>query len=563
VHLGVFCVLYVTLEKPTHKVQMSNYLKSALVLCTIFMGNLLFAQTDIRLAMQTDNWADAVKHYEAATKSAPTNVENFLRLGSIYQALGQDDKAKASYGAAMSADPKNKLCTVIEVRQAIMSGDAAAIDKSVKKAEKAARGKDVDLLRLLGESFLYGAKKNLPEAEKWLKEAYTAKPKDSETLMQLGYAYRNMTNRLGDAVSNYEFASNLNGTDPLPYYLQSKAYWVGRNPAKYEEFLQKALAAEPTYVPALRDVADYQYFKRKYTEARTSYEKLLEAQGATPLIEDEMQYTNTLFYLKDYDAVVTQVNKIIGKDGSKNYLRRLLGYTYFEKGDTDKGLDVMRDYFQKVSADKIIARDYEYYGKMLAAKKEDSLALVNLTKAVQMDSSIWQAYSEIGKIKFGQRDYVGSAAAYQIRLDSLGTEATSADYYTIGLAYYFAKDFVGAEKNFLAVTEKSPKYASGWLYLAKTQAKADPDVEANPALAIEFGKAEVAFAKFIEVAGAETDAAKLQKSKDNRIEALQYLAYMHITKGNKEAGCGKLNEILVIDPTNQNALDFKLATSCP
>jgi tetratricopeptide (TPR) repeat protein len=542
---------------------MLNLLKNALTSCLVMLAVVLHAQNPATLAMQTDQWNDVVKIYEAATKAKPTDVEAFLRLGSAYQALGLNDKAKAAYTAALGADPKSKLSNVVAVRQALLAGDVAATDKAVKSSEKAARGKDHNLLRALGESFMYGPKKNMAEAEKWLKEAYNAKPKDYETLMQLGYTFRNMNTRLGDAVSNYEYASNLNGTDPLPYYLSAKAYWSGRQPAKYEEYLKKTLDADPTFVPALRDVADYQYFKRRYEDAQISYEKLIKAQGDAPAIEDEMQYSNTLFYLKKYDDVVNQVNKIINKDGSKNYLRRLLGYTYFEKGDTDKGLEVMRDYFQKVAPEKVISRDYEYYGKMLAAKKEDSLALVNLEKAVKMDSSLWQVYGDIGKVKYSRKDYAGAFAAYSIRLDSLGDDAGSNDFYATSLSAYFGADYINAEKYLTKLTEKSPKFGSGWYYLAKTKAKSDPDIAANPALVAEFGKAAAAFEKYLEVAGAETDAAKLEKTKKERIAALEYLSYSMIEKGDKVGGCAKLNAILAIEPTNQSAIEYKASIACP
>jgi tetratricopeptide (TPR) repeat protein len=545
---------------------MTNYLKNAFFFSLLLVNATLFAQTDLRLAMQTDNWKDAVMTLEGLIKKNPADVASFMRLGSAYQALGQNDKAKAAYSSAAAADPKSKYMSTIELRQAIQMGDEAAIQKALKKAEKSARGKDAfEVYRFIGESFLYGGKKNYVEAEKWLKESYTAKPKDIETLMQLGYAYKSMTNRLGDAVTHYEYASNLNGVDPLPYYLSAKAYFIARMPVKYEEYLKKALAAEPTYVPALRDLADQYYFTRKYELAKPAYEDLIKNQGDNVNIEDEMQYSNTLFILKDYDGTVKQVNKIIGKDGSKNYLRRLLGYTYFEKGDTDKGLEIMRDYFIKVSPEKIIARDYEYYGKMLAAKKEDSLALFNLTKAIDMDSSLWQVYNDIGKIKYGKGQYLEASQAWQIRIDSLKEDVTATDLYFVGLAHHYAYTRQGndparladAEKAFTAITVRAPKAGVGWYWLAKTLALSDPDIVADPTKVAEFGKAEVAFTKYVEIASAEAE-----KNKKELIPAYQYLAYLQITKGNTPAGCAHLNSILAIDATNASALEYKTEAGC-
>jgi tetratricopeptide (TPR) repeat protein len=148
-------------------------------------------------------------------------------------------------------------------------------------------------------------------------------------------------------------------------------------------------------------------------------------------------------------------------------------------------------------------------------------------------------------------------------MDSLGPNATATDYYLLGLSYYLSKDYVKAEKNLTELTVRSPTYASGWLYLGKTLAKGDPDVEADPSKAMEFGKADNAFAKYIEIASAEKDATKLANSKLERIATHLYLAYSYITKGNKEGGCAQLDAVLANDPTNKDALDYKVAIGCP
>ena len=56
----------------------------------------------------------------------------------------------------------------------------------------------------------------------------------------------------------------------------------------------------------------------------------------------------------------------------------------------------MKKFWEKSDSKKYLASDYEYYGKLLAKKDQDSLAAVNLEKSLDMDSSRYDLLSDLG-----------------------------------------------------------------------------------------------------------------------------------------------------------------------
>ena len=72
-----------------------------------------------------------------------------------------------------------------------------------------------------------------------------------------------------------------------------------------------------------------------------------------------MQLANCYYLTKDCVNCSELVEKILKKDPTKNYLRRLQDYCDFENGQYIRGLKTLDDYFKIVPADKILPSDYE------------------------------------------------------------------------------------------------------------------------------------------------------------------------------------------------------------
>lgn len=499
---------------------MTNSLKSALLLLFVFVAKLASAQIDPGFtALQLENWDEAIKAYSDAVAKNPSDQQALLRLGSAY--LGKTDKAKAleNFKKAFDAKPDGAFAFIANGRVMQMENNAAEADRQFGKAAKAGK-KDVNALRTIGESYLYGATRNLTRAEELLKVAYTLKTSDIQTLMQLGYCYKEMPNG-GLAAQHYEFAQAVEPGNAFPVFMQARVYRQAKLPEKYIEYLGKTLAKDPANALAHRETAEFWYFtKRKYNEATAAYENLL-AKSSAPTIDDEMQLANCYFITKKYDKCIALVNKVVGKDGSKAYLRRLLGYCYFETGDFANSKKVLDEYFKVVEKEKILASDYEYWAKSKLKTGGDTIsAIADLRSAMTIDKLTWYNHKEIANLQYKMKNYCDAGPSFQAFLDSVAKPETI-DFMYLGNSYYYCKaDTTSAryEKALAAynkATVLSPNYGPGWFWSGKAAAKLDPDMQTSPECAAVFGKAAKYFEEFIKLSKEELKLNEIAKLGEN------------------------------------------------
>ncbi len=536
---------------------MTTFLKKAILLVAIAYAQLAAAQTqaDGLAAMQLENWDKAISIYTALSKANPADQTALLTLGNAHLAKGEKDKAKTAFDAAFSAKSEGPLAFVALGRNMLLQNNMAEAEVQFKRAAKAGK-KDSNVLRQIGESFLYtpaGVKPNFVRAEEFLKMAYEANSKDFVNLMTLGYTYKEMPNG-GLAAQQYELAESLEPKNPLAKFMLAKVYRAAKLNDKYMDYLDRTIAISPRYTSALRAKAEAFYYGRKYDKATEAYKALI-ANGDEVKVEDEMQLANSLFITKDYPNSITLVEKIIQKDGSKNYLRRLLGYSYYETGDYPKGMDIMTDYFSKVTPEKVLSTDYMYLGRLQIKGKGDTLAAVeNFKKSIGMDSSAWTLYKEIGELYYSKKDNCNAAMSYQMYLDSVPKpEAT--DLYKMGLAQYYCKDdsmrYPKAEAIFIRITELVPTAGIGWLWSAKAATKLEPDVQAHPEMAAQFGRAKPYFEKYVSIASVDKE-----KNKKDLITAEEYLTYYYFLQGNVEGTKSNATMLLELDPANETGLEL-------
>jgi tetratricopeptide (TPR) repeat protein len=509
--------------------------------------------------MQLEDWDKAIEIYTALTKADPADQDAYLTLANAYIAKGDYTKAQEICETAFNAKTDVPMAFVALGKVLQLKRDAAGASEQFKRAANKGK-KDINIHRQIGESYLHyipiGSKRpDLTRAVEKLTEAHNMNSKDVPTLMALGYAYKEQGNG-GLAANNYELAEQLEPKNPLPKLMLAKVYKAAKQPERALSYYDKAIAISPNYCPALREKATYLYYSRKW-EAATQALKDLVNQCKEVKIEDEMLLANSLYITKDCKATGELVDKILKKDPSKNYLRRLKAYCLYDNGDYQGALDMLNDYFKTAPADKIIATDYAYLGNSILKTKGDTIVAVNnLKKSIEMDSSTWPLWKEIAKTYYNKRMNCESVQAFQMYYDSIpNPEAKEAsDIYVWGLAQYYCKDepdairFAKAEQIFKKVTELMPKAGIGWLWAGKAAQKLDPtpeQIDLNPALANEFGKARVYAENYIEVAWADKE-----KNKKDLILACHYLSYCYWVKKEKanfDAMTAKWSEI---DPDN-------------
>jgi Flp pilus assembly protein TadD len=519
---------------------MTNLLKKAFLLAGLVYAQMAAAQTraDGMIAMQLEEWDNALNIYSTLSKANPADQDLLLTLGNIHLAKGDAAKAGQMFQAAYDAKPDGSFAFTALGRLALLKNDISEADKQFGKAAKNAK-KDMNAHRQIGESYLFymppGSRKpNFTRAEALLKAAVDVNSKDFATLMSLAYCYKEMPNG-GLAAQNYEFAENLEPKNPLPKLMLAKVYKAAKVPEKPLQYFDKAIQVQPNFSPALRGKAEYLYFSRKWEDATKAYRELV-TKGAEVRIEDEMQLANCLYVTKDCKGCSELVEKILAKDGTKNYLRRLQAYCDFENGEYARGLNILDDYFKNVTPDKVLPSDYEYHGNLLIKTKGDtSMAINDYRKAIEMDTTgdRWPLYKDIADLQYARKDQCGAAISYKMYLDSLPTnDANYATYlYKLGLSQYYCKTdpdrYKNAEMTFNKITVARPTALIGWYWSARAAENMDPtpdEITADPNKANEYGKARAYYEKYTELA---TDK---EKNKKDLLKAYQYLAYCYFVK---------------------------------
>lgn len=534
--------------------------KLAFPLLVVF-AQIVNAQThaDGMTAMQLENWDKAIEIYTALTKANPADQVAWLTLANVQLAKGNKAESEKALDAAYAANSEGAYALIVNARKLLLRNDDTEATKQFQRAAKNAK-KDMNAQRMIGESYIFymppGSKRpNLTRAETELKAALDVNSKDFATLMSLGYVYKEMPNG-GLAAQYYEYAEAIEPKNPLPKLMLAKVYKAAKLSDKFEININKAIATSPTYTPALRAKAEHFYFGRKWAEALQAYKDLV-ANGAEVTIEDEMQLANTLYINKDCKATSDLVEKILKKDGSKNYLRRLQAYCDYENNDYQRGLDILNEYFKVVTPEKILPSDYLYLGRLQLKTKGDTMvAISNLRKSIDMDTTggSWQLNKDIAELLYSRRDYCGAVSAYTLYLDSLPSndQYFVSHTYKKGLSQFFCKDdsmrYEKAEQIFKVVAERAPQSGLGWLWAGKAAAKLDPDIQAHPdstELINQFGKAKPYFETYVGIASADK-----VKNKTDLITALEYLTYYYYLK-NDAANVKTFGmQLLELDPEN-------------
>ncbi|MBL7803951.1 MAG: tetratricopeptide repeat protein [Saprospiraceae bacterium] len=532
--------------------------KSLLVLpFMLVQAAALLAQSyaDGLAAVQLKEWDKAIGVFSALAQADAADQNARLSLGTAYMAKGQKEQALSAFKAAFDAKPEGALAHVATGRILLLDNKAADAEKSFEKATRTAR-KDMNAWRHVGESYWFyiapgDNRPNLTRAEQYLKGGLDVNSKDFQTLMSLGFTYKEIGNG-GASATYYEQASLVEPKNPLPLLMLGRVYRIAKQFDRAIDYFDKAIALNPRYTAALRSKAEYLFISRKWERATQAYKDLVN-NGDAVTIEDEMQLANCLFITKDCKGCSDLVEKILKKDGSKNYLRRLQAYCDYENGEYQRGLDILNSYFQNVTPDKILPSDYEYLGKLqLKTKSDSTVALQNLAKSIEVDSARarWALYEEISNIQYVRKDYCASAASMQMYLDSVPSP-TATNFYNLGLRNYFCGDsisYVKALAAFTRVTEINANAPIGWLWRAKSAAKFDPtpeQIEANPDLAAEYGKATESWENYTQRAEADKE-----KNKKDLLAAYGYLSYVYFVKKDAEKFNAVTAKWTALDPAN-------------
>ena len=266
----------------------------------------------------------------------------------------------------------------------------------------------------------------------------------------------------------------------------------------------------------------------------------------------------TLFFLKNYDKALDVVRQLSNNDPSNYIFLRLISYMDFETNEFAKGLESFNTFFTAIPPSKIIAIDYEYYAKTLAALNMDSMAIAAYQSAYNKDSMRISCIDEMAKLSMKQKKYPNAIGYYNLSMKKRQTPVPL-DFFQIGRAYYmqafrlktdtinkvdslvWSKEALAADSLFRNVCTLQPASYLGYMW----RARANSLIDAESTLGLSKPHYEQALTILLQ------NPTKYSKE---IIEIYSYLGYYYYVTNNRSESINYWNKIIEIDPNNEKAL---------
>jgi tetratricopeptide (TPR) repeat protein len=546
------------------------------------IGTGLFAQTLQEALTKTDNerFEAAGADFRALIAKEPTKGDFYFFAGENFFKNDKLDSAMTMYKKGTEVQATNPLNYVGIGKILLFQGNDTEANANLFKAKTLGNNKNAAVLIEVAEALIENHKsKNPAEAVKLLNDAIKLDSKNPYAYILLGDALLEQNpSDGGPAIKQYETATKLNPKSTRGILRIGKLYERGKNYQLALDYYKKAESIDSTFAPAYREKAEVYHRAGQDEKAVQAYKKYL---SLNDNIEAHDRYASFLFLTKKYKEAISEIEGVQQKDTHSAFLYRILGFSYYELGDKadpeayKKGLKAIETFFHMTEGKnfKYLANDYKYRGLLMAKTGSDSLGVMEIEKAIAMDSSTnCELYSEIAKIYKKAKRYEKAAAAFEKR-GTCSKPLGAQEFFDKGQAYFFwaglkekeatdAKDaatkakkdqeakelFVKADTAFANVARLSPTYAIAYFWRGSANIHLDTKDET--------GAAKPHYEKGLSLVKPEERASPGNKSKV--IEACLYLGSHYAFS--KEKDLAKAKEYFTIvkelDPNNKAAKDF-------
>lgn len=480
-----------------------------------YYGENIFRQEILDSSFKTPDLDSALMMFEKGRMKNPGNPLNYVGIGKVMWYEGKTAEAKKQFfDAVQIISPTNK------------SGNFSGKQKAT-------------VYMKIAETYIKDRNKDLPEAINLLNKALKEDKDNPEAYILLGDA--TLEQNPGDAsqaIAHYKKAYELDKKSSRALLRIGVLYSRARNLPEAVKNYDEAIKVEPNFAPAYREKAEAYYRGRQYETAIQNYKKYLELNSGS--LSAKVRYASFLFLNKKYNDAIVSINEIMKENTNIVFLYRLLAYSYYELGNCNEGIPPIEKFFEKANEKKILASDYEYYGKLLSKCGHDSLAIEKIKMALAKDSTRTELWGEIGNAYMKAKKYPETINAFNRKIKG-GKDIDVNDYYVLGRAYYYSKQFGKADSAFGEIVKLRPDIPIGYLWRAKANAGMDPDTKK--------GLAKPFYEEFL----AKVRPEDIEKNKSGYVEANEYLGYYYmLAKDYANAKCiyTKLKEV---DPNNVKA----------
>ncbi len=413
-----------------------------------------------QIALRNGNTEGATALFEKGRQANVENPYNYVGLGAVALLKGDESTAEDLFKDAKKLGKKNHEITV-DIARAYYNADPVKFSKEVEKylakAHKDSKNTEPSIYILEGD-MLFDAKD------------------------------------LGGAAGKYEMATTYDENNPEGYVKYANAY-MGVNPQYGVAKLEELLAKQPNSALAQRELAEKYYETNQWTKAANQYGSYIRNPNHFP--EDRARYAVLLYANSEYAKSLEIANSLLATNPDDFQTRRVQFLDLAELKDYEKAAKAAQE-FLAITPDtsrneKFNPNDYITYGTVLAEMGQDSIALIQFNKAVELDPSKFDNFKILADAYTKAQDYQNGAEAFQKYLDA-NPDASLTEYLTASGRWLNAanrattieirkangeKGLVAIRKVIEGASTTSPTFfqRQGLLYFTMNDGKSDENVK--------------------------------------------------------------------------------------
>lgn len=520
-------------------------------------------------AIDAEQFEKAKSMLKSVIAAKPSNGKAAFLLGNIYLKQNVVDSAKIYFDKGLAASDGGKFNSIGLAQIDLDNKNATVAQAKLSAITTGLKKKDVEEYIYVAKAYMNSDYPDYKSAIAILSKAAAANPTDAQLQLALGDAY------YGDKMQNEAYIAYRNAYQSDGSLIRAKMQLgvLLKGAKAYNEAvkaLNEVVAINPNYGPVYRELAETYYLwgkndQRTYTEniqkALSFYEKYMSLTDYS--LSSRMRHADFLIIAKDYKALEVEANKMKELDNVNPRILRYLGYSAYENGNVDVALKSLKDFMDNPS-NKIIARDYAYYGQAKIKKGTSAdgktvdpvvlaEAMADIKKAIEIEPLMANELNELGKKYFAQKMFSVSSQIFEMAIANTNSANFIEDNVYYGLSVYTenkAKEAAAMDKMALAkadaamdtVIAATPNYQEAYLYKARI----------NNSL----GKDDImaaTYQKYLDIVTAK-GPEELAKNKVKVMESYNNMASFY---ANSDVPKAKelLNKTLAIDPANTYALD--------
>jgi cytochrome c-type biogenesis protein CcmH/NrfG len=548
------------------EIMKSNTVFSILLLLIATLTN---AQ-DLELAkkaIDAEQYEKAKAMLKTIVQTKPANGKATFLLGNVYLKQNIEDSAKIYFQKGLTASESAKWNYIGFGQIDLNNSNAIAAQTNFDLATKDLKKKDIEEYIYIAKAYMNADKPDFKTALTYLNKAKAINPTDANVQLGLGDAY------YGDKNQNESYAAYRNAfqTDASLIRAKMQLGVLLKGAKSYTEAVKaydNVIATDINYGPVYRELAETYYYwgnnePKKYNEyiqkALSYYEKYMSLTDYS--LTSRMRHADFLILAKDYKALEVEANKMKELDKVNPRILRYLGYSAYENGNTDVAIKSLEDFIGNTN-NKIIARDFLYLGLAKLKKSNNTetktvdqivfdAGVADIKKSVQMEITMTNDLSEVGKKFYEQKLFKQASAIYEIATSNATSKNYLLDNFYLGNSLYYnntRKDVVKpdpielqkADAAFGKVIEASPTTQDAYIFRARTNRLLE-----NEEMIIKY------YEEYLKVVTDKGDE-EVNKNKTKFIESYNNIAASYansdVTKAREY-----FNKTLALDPTNEYA----------